>query len=269
MNRIRILTTAALLGMAATPAIAADATASTDANALGAALTGPGFNLTSASLGGNAEAGTFTNGGAFGIANGVVLTTGGVGCVGNSNSTTECTGGPTGADNSSLLLTFTVDSDSLFFNYVFGSEEYNEYVGSSFNDIFSLILNGPGFSNVNLAVLPGGGVVSINNVNNSSNSAYYNDNSAGGLPFQLDGFTDVLTASATGLTAGAEYTLAFKVQDIGDSVLDSAVFIQGGTIGTVNPSVPEPSTWAMMLLGFGAIGTALRRRRRKLIVATA
>jgi hypothetical protein len=29
------------------------------------------------------------------------------------------------------------------------------------------------------------------------------------------------------------------------------------------PSVPEPATWAMMLLGFGAAGTAIRRSRRK------
>ena len=30
-------------------------------------------------------------------------------------------------------------------------------------------------------------------------------------------------------------------------------------------AVPEPSTWAMMLLGFGALGTSLRRRRRALL----
>jgi len=29
------------------------------------------------------------------------------------------------------------------------------------------------------------------------------------------------------------------------------------------PSVPEPSTWAMMILGFGAMGIAIRRRRRR------
>jgi hypothetical protein len=34
--------------------------------------------------------------------------------------------------------------------------------------------------------------------------------------------------------------------------------------GLVTPSVPEPGTWTMMLLGFGAIGAALRRNRRKL-----
>ena len=33
-------------------------------------------------------------------------------------------------------------------------------------------------------------------------------------------------------------------------------------------SVPEPSTWAMMLAGFGAIGVALRRRRRKVLALT-
>lgn len=32
-------------------------------------------------------------------------------------------------------------------------------------------------------------------------------------------------------------------------------------------AVPEPSTWAMMLLGFGAIGTAVRRRPRQFLLA--
>jgi len=30
------------------------------------------------------------------------------------------------------------------------------------------------------------------------------------------------------------------------------------------PSVPEPSTWAMFLFGFGALGIAIRRRRKSL-----
>jgi hypothetical protein len=33
--------------------------------------------------------------------------------------------------------------------------------------------------------------------------------------------------------------------------------------GSPSNSVPEPATWAMMLLGFGAAGTALRRSRSK------
>lgn len=31
---------------------------------------------------------------------------------------------------------------------------------------------------------------------------------------------------------------------------------------TITPAVPEPGTWAMMLLGFGAIGLSVRSRRR-------
>jgi hypothetical protein len=31
--------------------------------------------------------------------------------------------------------------------------------------------------------------------------------------------------------------------------------------------VPEPTTWAMMLLGFGGIGAMIRRRRQTLATA--
>ena len=34
-------------------------------------------------------------------------------------------------------------------------------------------------------------------------------------------------------------------------------------IGDQPPAVPEPATWAMMLMGFGAAGTAMRRSRRR------
>jgi hypothetical protein len=33
--------------------------------------------------------------------------------------------------------------------------------------------------------------------------------------------------------------------------------------------VPEPGTWALMLLGFGGIGMAMRRRRRPTLVQVA
>lgn len=35
------------------------------------------------------------------------------------------------------------------------------------------------------------------------------------------------------------------------------------------PAVPEPATWAMMLLGFGAIGMASRRRRKPVLAQIA
>ena len=36
----------------------------------------------------------------------------------------------------------------------------------------------------------------------------------------------------------------------------------GSAVGTPVGAVPEPSTWAMMLFGFGAIGVSMRRKRK-------
>lgn len=46
-----------------------------------------------------------------------------------------------------------------------------------------------------------------------------------------------------------------------------AAFRVSGKADVITPGVPEPSTWGMMLLGFGLIGRALRVRRRKPDVA--
>jgi hypothetical protein len=37
----------------------------------------------------------------------------------------------------------------------------------------------------------------------------------------------------------------------------------------VNNGVPEPATWAMMLVGFGGIGMAMRRRRKGVLAQIA
>jgi PEP-CTERM motif len=47
--------------------------------------------------------------------------------------------------------------------------------------------------------------------------------------------------------------------ELGQDGFSNAVLIGGG--------VPEPSTWAMMMLGFGAVGYGLRRRRREGLLA--
>ena len=55
-------------------------------------------------------------------------------------------------------------------------------------------------------------------------------------------------------TEGAD----FVTLDNTDGFSNAVLYTTGGT-----PPVPEPATWAMMLLGFGAAGTAMRRSRRR------
>ena len=52
------------------------------------------------------------------------------------------------------------------------------------------------------------------------------------------------------------------------SVLGTLLGETGSYSGTINVQVapvPEPGTWAMMLLGFGAMGLMIRRQRRALV----
>ena len=171
-------------------------------------------------------------------------------------------------DASTLQFDFTSATGDLFFNYVFASEEYNEYANSSFNDVFGFFLDG-----VNIALLPGTTTpVSINNINggnplgtNAQNPQFFNNNDpSDGGPFfnlQYDGFTKVFTASAKGLSA-RNHTIKLAIADAIDSSLDSAVFIQGGTFSSVpTTSVPEPTTM-LGILAFGIFGATSSLKRK-------
>lgn len=226
-----------------------------DANVLANAIVGTGITVSNATYSGatSTASGTFTagNSSSLGFDTGIILTTGTTACVPGPNNSSGCTGGGT---TTSLAFDFEIinGDDSVFFNYVWGSEEYNEYVDSSFNDTFDLLLDG-----VNIAKLPNGQDVEIDTVNNGDNSAFYRDNTVLGLDLQYDGLTTVLTASATGLSAGI-HTFQFLIQDAGDSSLDSGVFVSGGTFSTDPTPVPEPSIVA--LLGLGLLGIGARKK---------
>jgi len=61
---------------------------------------------------------------------------------------------------------------------------------------------------------------------------------------------DTYQVNLIGTNAGGTHTLTYFVQ-----------------LGAGAGSVPEPATWAMMLLGFGGIGASMRRQRRSVKLA--
>jgi hypothetical protein len=204
----------------------------------------------------------------FLLKSGMVLSTGRVtdinspntvdgGFVPSSNDLSNDFGHPGLDDDSiSLQIDFFADDtvNNLYFQYVFGSEEFVEY-GGQFNDSFSLeLINGfcdqPGFCN--LATLSDGSEVTINNLVPSPFGPYhpdfvYNPVGTGSASSQtkLDGYTKPLTFVGQ-LEKNARNTLIINVQDSSDGLFDSAVFIKARTFGTVPPppiidaAVPEP-----------------------------
>ena len=144
-----------------------------------------------------------------------------------------------------LEFDFIPQGDTIRFNYVFASEEYIEFVGSAdINDVFAFFISGPGFpTSKNIAVLPGTNTpVSINNVNNVTNNAFYINNGDGFSGPQsidptvvnFDGITVKLTAIAK-VTPCKVYHLRLVLADGGDASLDSGVFLQAGSLNS-NPA---------------------------------
>jgi hypothetical protein len=151
--------------------------------------------------------------------------------------------GYTTYDATVLEFDFTVPAyTGLTFQYVFASDEYNEYVHSQYNDVFGFFLDG-----ANIALIPGTSTpVSINNVNNGNpygtnpvNPEYYNNNDlndGGGLiNTEMDGFTVVLAATAQVLPGDHHMKLA--VADAGDFNLDSNVFLKAESFVINGPPV--------------------------------
>jgi hypothetical protein len=236
------------------------------------ALLGSGATVSNVQYKGAAiAAGTFTGGsGIIGFQQGVVLSSGNVASiVGPQNVLPDTSTDnllPGDPDLDQLVSGGTLDATVLEFDfscptasvisfqYVFASEEYDEYVNTIYNDVFAFFLNGQ-----NIALVPNTGQpVAINNVNcdnpynppNGQNCAQYvtNDCDSLGLGYpctnlatELDGLTVVFSAIGT-LVPGPNH-IKLAIADRGDHVWDSDVFVRGQSFSCGNPGPAfEPPT---------------------------
>jgi len=132
--------------------------------------------------------------------------------------------------------------DTLRFNYLFGSEEYDEYVCSPFNDAFAFYLSGPNIKGKeNLAKLESGSRITINSINKGNgrigkckakNPSFYNRN-MGQIPLEYDGFTRTLAINQK-VIPNKTYHLKIIIADASDGIYDSGVFIENNSMISFN-----------------------------------
>jgi hypothetical protein len=225
---------------------------------LAQALVGPGVTISNVTYtGAPIAAGTFKGGSSIiGFDSGIILSNGFVSNVIGPNCSTGITGvnntpgdaqlsaiiGVPTNDAAVLEFDFNPSSPTIRFQYVFASDEYQEFV-FDFNDVFAFFVNGN-----NVALIPQTNtIVSINNVNNGStdfsklgiapvNPSFYVNNDfqfPTTAPFntEMDGMTVVLTASAN-VNPGTTNHIKLAIADAIDSVLDSNVFIKAGSLAS-------------------------------------
>lgn len=251
-------------------------------------LPGTGVNVTGASFvgvpgqAGNYSGFDFRSGpNRLAISDGVVLTSGSVGDIPGQQNRQDQFGGqddastelftPGDADVATLVGTTTFDANSLtvnfttspgvrsvLFDFVFGSEEFFEFVGS-FNDAFAAYLDGEQIS-FDINAQP----ITVNNnffqLNNTSRTAAQDPRIAGktGVSFDIeyDGLTPVIRTQAPINTGITTHTLKFVIADVGDELLDSGVFIsrlQGSSevVGGPVTDLPQPGvfTFSPLIIG--------------------
>lgn len=228
-------------------------------------LLGPNVTATNVVYtGANMASGRFDDGAAVvGFDDGIVLSSGNIADLVPGPNESDGTSMDTGTGNDPdldalvagatwnatvLEFDFSIDSDlptvDLSFQYVFGSEEYNEYVNSSYNDVFGFFVDGENCATVGDPAVP----VSINTINNGnpfgagviSNPDLYRNNDledgGGSIDTELDGLTTVLTCSTTIATGGLHH-VKLAIADRSDSALDSAVLLQANSFTFVQDTV--------------------------------
>lgn len=161
--------------------------------------------------------------------------------------------GSSAFNDATFTLTLTGDTSSLLNNILPLS-------------VSTISITGLGSATLNLATRLGF---------STSNSAVFFSR-AGGSGNDLFDFyvaSPINLAASFGPVAGNNVFALNQFQNIsttgGNLSFSSASRVQfAGQIGAASGAVPEPATWAMMLVGFGAVGYAMRRQRKNAVAVS-
>ena len=200
----------------------------------------------------------------------LVMTTGGTSVVLDPNDSPSTSGdnvgpnfGGEGRDLTIMTLTLPIPSGATQFKFdlKFFSEEFPEFVGSSFNDglfgeegSFAITFSGSTPSSPNNIIFDqNGDPVTIN----TSGALAMSAAEAAGTTY--DGATPVLNTTvdlvAAGLNPGDDLTIIFSIFDVADSIYDSAVFLDNFEFdtGTGGGTCPAPTLAGPDVLDDGAM----------------
>lgn len=199
----------------------------------------------------------------LGISKGLFLSTGNANAIGGENTLpnrTDLMDYKGDKDLDQLCANETFDaafiefdfvplSNKVSFEYIFASEEFLEFTGSKYNDVFAFFISGPAIEGKkNIAVLKKTKeIISINTINQYKNSDSFINNNPWKLNGKLeseeklihldkqllkttefDGMTVVLTAE-TNVVPFKKYHFKIAIADVSDMKYNSAVFLKGGS----------------------------------------
>lgn len=145
-------------------------------------------------------------------------------------------------DVSILEFDFIVTGDSIGFDYIFGSDEYETWVNTPYNDVFGFFLSGPGIEGPFASPdgFPGGAIniagvtdtdpnlpITVSSVNSNLNAEYFISN----LPYDgicINGYTSVFHAGYP-VECGEVYHIKLAIADGTDTGLESVVILEQGS----------------------------------------
>ncbi len=122
----------------------------------------------------------------------------------------------------SVQLSVPSNATCLSFEFAFYSEEFPEWVGSQFNDAFIAELGGTNFQIINNQVVAPLNFAFDTELNVISVNTVFGISANTGTTY--DGTTPLLRAS-TPVEPDSTIDVVFSIQDLGDSIYDSAVFL--------------------------------------------